>query len=196
VVLAGGDLRPDVDRGDLALAWSSEIGFGITRLLNIDLLPRIKRINKVRLYRPAAGDPGAYPRLAPALTRPIRWDIIAANYDQVIRYATAIREGTASAEAVLSRFTRSATHPAYQAMLEIGRAQRTIFAARYLRDRDLQREIEEGLNVVEAWNGANAVICYGRGGEISTNRHEEVEITALCLRILQAALVYVNTLML
>jgi TnpA family transposase len=49
----------------------SEIGFGITRLLNIDLLPRIKRINKVRLYRPAAGDPGAYPRLTPALTRPI-----------------------------------------------------------------------------------------------------------------------------
>jgi hypothetical protein len=37
----------------------SEIGFGITRLLNIDLLPRIKRINKVRLYRPLAGDPGA-----------------------------------------------------------------------------------------------------------------------------------------
>ena len=150
----------------------------------------------MRLYRPAAGDPGAYPRLAPALTRPIRWDIIAANYDQVIRYATAIREGTASTEAVLSRFTRSATHPAYQAMLEIGRAQKTVFVARYLRDRGLQREIEEGLNVVEAWNGANAVICYGRGGEISTNRREEVEMTALCLRILQAALVYLNTLML
>ncbi|WP_030800313.1 Tn3 family transposase [Streptomyces sp. NRRL S-337] len=33
----------------------SEIGFGITRLLNFDLLPRIKRINKVKLYRPVAG---------------------------------------------------------------------------------------------------------------------------------------------
>jgi TnpA family transposase len=74
-------------------------------------------------------------------------------------------------------------------MLEIGRAQRTIFA-RYLRDRDLQREIEEGLNVVEAWNGANTVICSLLSGEISTNRREEVEMTALCLRILQAALVY------
>ena len=49
---------------------------------------------------------------------------------------------------------------------------------------------------MEAWNGANALICYGRGGDISTNRSEEVEMTALCLRILQAALVYVNTLML
>ncbi|MFI7114817.1 Tn3 family transposase [Nonomuraea sp. NPDC050227] len=174
----------------------SEIGFGITRLLNVDLLPRIKQINHVRLYQAEPGDAARYGRLAPALTRPVRWDLIARNYDQVIKYATAIRTGTASAEAILSRFTRSASHPAYQAMLEIGRAQRTVFVARYLCDRDLQREIEEGLNVVEAWNGANAVICYGRGGEISTNRREEVEMTALCLRILQAALVYVNTLML
>jgi TnpA family transposase len=44
----------------------SEIGFGITRLPGFDLLPRIKRINKTRLYRPAAGDPGAWPRLEPA----------------------------------------------------------------------------------------------------------------------------------
>jgi hypothetical protein len=40
-------------------------------------------------------------------------------------------------------------------MLEVGRAQKTIFIARYLRLRDLQREIEEGLNVVESFNGAN-----------------------------------------
>lgn len=128
------------------------------------------------------------------MTRPIRWDVIAANYEQVIKYATAIRTGTASTEAILSRFTRNASHPAYQALLEIGRAQRTIFVARYLRDRDLQREIEEGLNVVESRNRADAVICYGNSGEIATNRREEVEMTALCLRILQAARVYVNTL--
>lgn len=174
----------------------SEIGFAITRLLNVDLLPRIKQINRIRLYRPVAQQPDAYANLAPALTRPIRWDVIANNYDQVIKYATAIRSGIASTEAILSRFTRAASHPAYQAMLEIGRAQRTIFVSRYLRERALQREIEEGLNVVESWNAANAVIYYGKGGEISTNRREEVEMAALCLRILQASLVYVNTLML
>jgi hypothetical protein len=45
-------------------------------------------------------------------------------------------------------------------------------------------------------SGSRRVGVYGRGGEISSNRQEEVEMTALCLRILQAALVYVNTLML
>jgi hypothetical protein len=59
---------------------------------------------------------------------------------------------------------------------------------RYLCDRDLQRQIEEGLNVVEGWNRANAVIAYGKTGEISTNRKEEVEMTVACLRILQAGL--------
>jgi TnpA family transposase len=162
----------------------SEVGFGITRLLGFDLLPRIKRINKVRLYRPAAGEPDAYRRLAPALTRPIRWDIIAEQYDQMIKYATAIRAGTASTEAILRRFTRAdAIHPTYQAMIEIGRAQRTIFVARYLRDRDLQREINEGLNVMESWNRANSVIFFGKGGDIATNRRDEQELSVLCLRV-------------
>jgi TnpA family transposase len=174
----------------------SEIGFGITRLLGFDLLPRIKRINRVRLYRPAAGQPDAYPLLTPALTRPIRWDLVEQNYDQMIKYATAIRQGTASTEAILRRFTRSASHPTYQAMLEVGRAQRTIFIAKYLRRRELQREITEGLNIVEAFNGANSVIYYGKGGEIATNSKEEQEMTVMCLRILQAALAYLNTLML
>lgn len=174
----------------------SEIGFGLTRLLGFDLLPRIKPINHVKLYRPSAGDPGAYPRLTPALTRPIRWDLIAQQYDQMIRYATAIRSGTASTEAILRRFTKAnAIHPTYQAMIETGRAQKTLFAARYLRDRDLQREINEGLNVVESWNGGNSVIFYGKGGDIASNRRDEQELSMLCLRVLQSALVYVNTLM-
>jgi len=135
----------------------------------------------------------------------------------MIKYATAIRQRTASTEAILRRFTRAASHPTYQAMLEVGRAQVTIFVARYppargagqdpcrasrgradghLRDRDLQREITEGLNVVEAFNSANTVISYGKSGELASNHQDEQELSVLCLRILQAALVYVNTLML
>jgi TnpA family transposase len=130
------------------------------------------------------------------LTRPVRWDLIGQQYDQMIKYATAIRLGSASTEAILRRFTRNASHPTYAAMLEVGRAQRSIFLARYLRSRDLQREIDEGLNVVEATNAAVDVIAYGGRGEIGSNRAEEAAMFAVCLRILQAALVYVNTLML
>ncbi|MFE0200932.1 transposase, partial [[Kitasatospora] papulosa] len=173
----------------------SELGFGLTRLLGYDLLPRIKQINKVKLYRPGREDEDTYDNLADAMTRPVRWDVIENNYDQLIKYATAIRVGTASTEAILRRFTRTASHPVYQAMLEVGRAQKTIFVARYLRDRDLQREIQEGLNVVEGWNGANDIIFFGKSGELSSNRRDQQELSVLALHLLQTALVFVNTLM-
>ena len=173
----------------------SFIGFGITRLLGFDLLPRIKQINRCRLYLPAAGDLDRYPRLRPALTNPIRWGLIEQNYDLMLRYATAIRQGTAATEAILRRFNADVTHPAYAAMLETGRAQRTLFIARYLQDRDLQREINAGLNVVENYNGVNDYIFFGKSGELSSNRREEQEISMICLQILQSCLGYVNTLM-
>ncbi|MEU0504259.1 Tn3 family transposase [Nocardia sp. NPDC005998] len=80
-------------------------------------------------------------------------------------------------------------------MIELGRAQKTVFLARYLRSPELQREINSGLNVVEAWNGANWIIFYGKNSEIASNRRDEQEMSVLCLRICQAALVYMNVLM-
>ena len=47
-----------------------------------------------------------------------------------------------------------------------------------------------------SWNSVNAVIFYGKSGELATNHRDEQELSVLCLRILQAAMVYVNTLML
>jgi hypothetical protein len=38
-------------------------------------------------------------------------------------------------------------------------------------------------------------VFFGKGGEISTNRLEEQEVSVLALHLLQACLVYVNTLM-
>jgi hypothetical protein len=89
----------------------------------------------------------------------------------------------------------NAAHPTYQAMIELGRAQKTIFVARYLRSRALQREINDGLNVIESWNRANSIIFYGKNSEIASNRRDEQEMSVLCLRIRQAAMVYVNVLM-
>lgn len=85
---------------------------------------------------PAAGGPDLWPRLKPAMSRPINCTKVAEQQDHMLTYATGIRTGTASTEAILRPFMKAnATHPTYQAMIGLGRAQKTGFLARYLRSR-------------------------------------------------------------
>ena len=60
---------------------------------------------------------------------------------------------------------------------------------------ELRREINEGLNVVEQWNGANDFVFFARRGEMTSNRREDHEVSMLALHLLQNCMVYVNTLM-
>jgi len=174
----------------------SEVAFAFSHLLGFELLPRLKRIHSQKLYRPEVGNSDAYPNLQLILTRPIKWDLIRQQYDQMVKYTTALRLGTAEPEAILKRFTRAnVQHPTYQALCELGKVIKTIFLCQYLQSEALRREINEGLNVVENWNSANSFIFYGKGGEVATNRLEEQELSVLCLHLLQISLVYINTLM-
>ena len=174
----------------------SEVAFAFSHLLGFELLPRLKRIHSQKLYRPEVGNSDAYPNLQLILTRPIKWDLIRQQYDQMVKYTTALRLGTAEPEAILKRFTRAnIQHPTYQALAELGKVIKTIFLCQYLQSEALRREINEGLNVVENWNSANSFIFYGKGGEVATNRLEEQELSVLCLHLLQISLVYINTLM-
>lgn len=101
--------------------------FAFCHLLGFQLMPRFKAIHSQKLYRPETGLGNLYSNLAPVLTRPINWDLIRQQYDQMIKYATALRLGTAETEAILKRFTRNSSHPTYRALGELGKAIKTIF---------------------------------------------------------------------
>ena len=176
---------------------ASDIGFAFTHLLGYSLLPRLKNIGVARLYLPDAGLATSLPHLATVLTRPIRWDLIAQQYDQMVKYATALKLRTAESEQILRRFTRPGPqHPTYAALVELGRAVKSVFIARYLRSEALRREINDGLQVVENWNSANGALFYGKDRELTGADRDSQEISVLALHLLQSALVYVNTLLL
>lgn len=174
----------------------SEVGFAFCRLLGFQLLPRLKGIHRQKLYCPEAGAAERYPNLRLILSRPIDWDLIAQQYDQMVKYATALRTGTAQTEDILRRFTRdNVQHPTYRALAELGKVCKTAFLCRYLGSLALRHEIQEALNVIEHWNNVNDFIRFGKGGDFSTNQLDEQEVSMLALHLLQVSLVYVNTLM-
>ena len=47
----------------------------------------------------------------------------------------------------------------------------------------------------ESWNGGNAVVYFGKGGDMPGNRRDDQELAVLCLRVLQASITYLNTLL-
>lgn len=174
----------------------TEVAFAFCRLLGFELMPRLKNIHRQKLYRPEAGNPEAFPNLQAVLTRPVNWELVEQELDAMVKHAVALKMGMADAESLLRRFTRTnVQHPTYKAFSELGKAIKTIFLCRYLHAEELRREIHEGLNVVESWNGANDFILIGKGGELTVNRQDDQEIALLCLHLLQSSLVYINTLM-
>jgi len=134
-----------VERNYVDTHGQSEIGFAFCSLLGFQLLPRLKNLHAQKLYRPETGHPDDYPNLQPVLTRPIKWELIRQQYDEMVKFATALRLGTAETEEILRRFTRNGVqHPTYAALLELGKVQRTIFLCHYLSSEELRREIQEG----------------------------------------------------
>ncbi|MBT4735558.1 MAG: Tn3 family transposase, partial [Candidatus Marinimicrobia bacterium] len=176
---------------------ASEVGFAFSYILHFELLPRFNNIHNQKLFVVDKTDTKKYPYLATIISAPIKWQYIEAQYDQIIKYAAGLKLGTADAEIIMKRFTRdNCQHPVYKALCELGRVIKTLFLCRYLESETLRCEINEGLNVVERWNGINTFIFYGNSAIMRSQNPAQLQLSMLCLHLLQLSMVYINTLML
>jgi TnpA family transposase len=191
------DTEMRVERNFVDSHGQSEVAFGFSRFLGFELMPRLKRIKHEKLYLVDKGQRASLPRLQGVIARPIRWDLIAEQYDEMVRHVVAVQEGIGPVDSILRRFNSyNRTHPTYKAFAELGKALKTIFLCRYLRDPALRQEVQQGLNIVENWNGIIDFIFFGRKAELQTNNPDYQELGVLCLHLLQNALILVNTVML
>lgn len=174
----------------------SEVGFAFSHLLGFSLMPRLANLNKQKLSQCEPGDYQKYRNLQAVLTDTINWQLIREQYGEIVKYTAAMKAGHADPESILRRFNQNnLKHPTYMALSQLGKVLKTIFICNYLMHESIRQEIQEGLNVVELWNGVAKFIFYGRSGEISSNHEKAQTLSVLSLHLLQLSMVYINTLM-
>jgi TnpA family transposase len=151
----------DMNRVFVDTHGQSVIGFAVSYLLKFALCPRLKAINKQKLYYVDSGDKKKYPNIEDILKTSINWQIIEDNYDEAVEHMVALKLGIVAPEVLIKKFSiNNYNNPLYQALVEIGKANKTIFLCEYLSSEDLRIEINEGLNVVERLNNVMDFIFY------------------------------------
>jgi TnpA family transposase len=191
------DTLMDISEINVDTHGQSCIGFAFSKLFGFDLLPRLKNINKQKLNCSSRQKKDEYPNLTEALASDtIQWNKMRQSYREIVRHAAALKMRTVEPDVLIKRLSSdNKSNPVYQALMEIGKASRTIFLCRYLSSENLRIDINEALNVVERVNGIMGFIFYGRLGEISTNNTNDQELSLLCLHLLQVCMVYINTIL-
>ena len=189
------DTDMDMNRVFVDTHGQSVIGFAVSYLLDFALYPRLKAINKQKLYYVDSGDKNKYKNIVEILKGSINWQLIEDNYDEIVKHMVALKLGIVTPSVLIKRFSNNNyTHPVYKALVELGKANKTIFLCKYLASESLRIEVNEGLNVVERLNSVMDFIFYGKLGQIATNNIEDQELSVLCLHLLQVCMVYINTL--
>ena len=149
------DTQMRVEKNFVDSHGQSEVAFAFCRLLNeFKLMPRLKRIKYERLYLPQTGMRDQFPNLRGVLSRPIHFRLIEQQYDEMVKATVAMKYGDATAFAILKRFSSdNVANPTYQALVELGKVEKTIFLCNYLSSASMKQEVHDGLNVVESFNG-------------------------------------------
>jgi TnpA family transposase len=166
--------------------------FGLMHLLGFRFAPRIRDLADKRLY--IQGDAKQYPTLAGLIGGDINVKHIRAHWDEILRLAASIKQGTVTASLMLRKL---GSYPRQNglaiALRELGRIERTLFALDWMQNVDLRRRVQIGLNKGEAKNSLARAVFLNRLGEIRDRSFENQRYRASGLNLVVAAIVLWNT---
>jgi TnpA family transposase len=166
--------------------------FALMHLLGFRFAPRIRDLGDTKLYIPKGET--AYDALKPMIGGTLNIKHIRDHWDEILRLATSIKQGTVTASLMLRKL---GSYPRQNglavALRELGRIERTLFILDWLQSVELRRRVHAGLNKGEARNALARAVFFNRLGEIRDRSFEQQRYRASGLNLVTAAVVLWNT---
>ncbi len=167
--------------------------FALMHLLGFRFAPRIRDLGETKLYVPQGVQ--AYPTLRPLIGGTLNIKHVRAHWDDILRLASSIKQGTVTARSLMLR--KLGSYPRQNglavALRELGRIERTLFILDWLQSVELRRRVHAGLNKGEARNSLARAVFFNRLGEIRDRSFEQQRYRASGLNLVTAAIVLWNT---
>lgn len=166
--------------------------FGLCHLLGFRFAPRIRDLSDKRLYIPSKADD--LQTLTGLIGGTIQHGHLLSHWDEILRLATSIRQGTVTASLMLKKLGNYPRQNGLAlALREVGRIERSLFMLQWLQDPELRRRVQVGLNKGEARNALARAVFFNRLGEMRDRTFEHQNYRASGLNLLVAAIILWNT---
>lgn len=173
-------------------AGYSDVVFGLFWVLGYQFSPRIADIGGARFWRFDDNVvKGALDRIA---RNRINTDLIAFNWDDILRVAGSLKLGTVSASDLMRSLQRGNQHSTLsKAIAELGRIAKTLYLLSYIDDESYRRRILTQINRGESRHSLSRALFHGQKGELRQRYREGQEEQLGALGLVVNVLVLWNT---
>ncbi len=170
----------------------TEIIFALCHLLGFHFIPRIRDLKKQQLYKITKDyNAGTF---SPLLRKSVNLNLIAEQWDAMIRVAVSLKNKTAPAHIIVQRLMSSSPSDRLsQAFTHLGRIMKTQYIIRYISDSELRRSVRIQLNKGEYRHKLPRWIFFANQGIFNTSDFEEIMNKASCLSLVSNSILYWNS---
>ncbi|PPT92045.1 Tn3 family transposase, partial [Xanthomonas arboricola] len=183
------DIQPDTVHADTQ--GQSLPVFGLSHLLGIQLMPRIRNWREYKFFRP--DEDIRYEYIDALFRDTVDWDLIETHWKDLMQVVLSIKTGKIAASTLMRKLGNySRKNRLYQAFKALGSAVRTLFLLQYISNRELREQITASTNKVEAYNGFAKYFFFGGEGVIADNDPVEQEKAVQYNDLVSNAVIFYN----